>query len=248
MLSNILKPQFVIPKCDASLPLAKLAITQEIKTLSSQDEVEIMLSTFGEYDLEMTISPKSSNRLKSDACITCGYAASCCPTEDQYEIMVELMQELVNKFSINITTVYEYYKDKINLHSHSIINRISRNKITKIKNYINNYYEIYSPILVNIKPIKNIDYYKIYMMKDISDMIDDTYYPTYYTDNKINIKELSKIKELDLRKLQQRFNPIDEFAEHQLNCIYDKCRICEWISRTERIGMDNTQLDEDSSE
>lgn len=245
MLSNILKPQNKSQIIKRVSTLAKLSQIYKYQLVNSIQEFNVVYDTFNDYSNELTISPKSSKILYKNECKECNNKYNIIDIQSQYDIMVNLIDELIEKFKINILTVFELYTDNKNLHSHSIMQPLSNHKMRQIKNYIENYYWLYSRSIVNLAPVSSRENYKEYMKKDIEENLKNNLKPIYYNSEKITIRQLVSAQRQQYLKLKKYLNPspLDELQEHQLNCIYNPCRICEWIDAG-TYSRKKDQLDE----
>jgi len=204
-------------KIEHSLPLAKLC--SKIELSDDFELFEILYNQFPNYSMELTISPKSSPILQQSECATCS-RTSLREIHEQNDIMDKLLEELVDKFKINLLGVTEYYKDKKHIHTHNITSPIPERIRPKIKTYIKDYYELNNNIIVNLKPINSKIQYMQYMMKE------NDFSFHYHNTNKLY--SLDKIEEEYREKPKPK--PLDEFQEHSITCCRTNCQICNWIS------------------
>jgi len=199
-----------------------------ISELRDNDEYEAMYSTFNEFCLELTISPKSSDKI-SNSCVHCGQINCTVNSDEQHQIMSILIAQLVTKYKLNILTVFEKYMDGINIHSHSILCNVSDYKKKQIKKYIQDYYQLYNPTVVRLTSVNSINKYKHYMKKSI----DYTEYkPIAYTGN--DVSDITKKYIQQQTQFKRKY--FSEFDEHMLNCTHKNCRICQWIQATAISG------------
>lgn len=179
-----------------SPPLARLCP----KSLQHTDDVDtfkyLYNSSFNDYCLELTISPKSSPRLQREACCACG-ATSLRDLKSQQEIMINLIEELINIYKINILGVIELYKDEVNLHVHCLINNQKEHKIKKIKKHIKNYYQLDNKSIVNIQPVKSKQHFRDYLIKE---PYDDWFYYNEHNERPIEFIEREVKKLIKSRK------------------------------------------------
>ncbi|AXQ66296.1 MAG: putative replicase [Circoviridae sp.] len=218
-----------------SLPLAKLS-----KTIEKSDDIDLftdLYTNFPAYSMELTISPKSSPRVLQDECATCG-RKSLRDLSQQVDIMNTLLEELINKFNINLLGVIENYKDNKNIHSHNIITPLPEKVRPKLRKYIKQFYNLNNNIIINLKPITQPHKYMQYMMKDLLD--NEHYNYHYYNQNKSY-----SLEKIESEKYNYPKHQMDEFQEHSITCTRKQCQICDWISMLERLGMENNQLDEE---
>lgn len=234
-LSNFIK-KIDNPKSE-SLPLAKLSQNSVIQFTDRKDIFQEIYKNFNGYDLELTISPKTSNLLQCMECATCGRTALRA-LHEQEELMITLVKELVHLFKVNILGCFEVYKDKIHLHSHMVINNVNDKKRTKIRKHIQNYYSIHNNIVVNLKGILSYNKYGEYMVKD-------SYSEYFYaTGNKCRSiedieKEIAEKEEQEIIMKKQKENCIynDPIEWHKYTCEHTNCPICSWIESCENVSQ-----------
>ncbi len=240
-LSNFIK-KIDNHECE-SLPLAKLSQKSVIQFTDREDVFLEIYKMFNGYDLELTISPKTSNLLQSCECAACG-RTKLISLDEQEQLMITLIKELVETYKVNILGCFEVYKDKIHLHSHMVINNVNDKKRTKIRKHIQNYYKIHNNIVVNLKGILSYDKYGEYMVKD-------SYGEYFYcTENKFrNIEDIEKEiiekeqKEMELNKLKEESIYNDPIEWHKYTCEHTNCPICKWIGQCENDSQSHSDHD-----
>jgi hypothetical protein len=211
---------------EQNFPLAKFCSKLEL-----EDDIHLfneLYKEFNNYSLEMTISPKSSPILNQRACRACG-ATSLRDIDQQNKLMDKLLDELIQKFKINILGVTELYKDNKNIHTHNIISPCTENTRKKIKDYVKNYYQLYNNVVIILRPINDKKKYKEYMLKELN------FQYHYYNENKE--RSLEKIKNEYEQKQADRKNKIysDPILLHLNECAFDNCPICNWINKADLI-------------
>lgn len=209
-----------------SVPLAKLCSKLEYE--SNTTLFSHLYNKFPNYSMELTISPKSSPILFQKACGTCG-ATSLREIDKQNQLMDTLIDELINKFKINILGVTELYKDNKNIHTHNIISPTPDKVQRKIKDYIKNYYNLHNNYIVNLKPINDKIKYMEYMIKT-----NDFMYHYYNVNKEYSLEKIQK--EID-DKHQQKMEVIykDPIKLHLHECTFTDCPICKWISESRNV-------------
>lgn len=247
MLANILKTNNKSEIKVRVSHLAKLCQIYKYQLVNSITEFNVIYDTFNDYSNELTISPKSSKILYKNECKECNHKYNVVDIQEQYNMMVNLIDEIITKFKINILVVFELYTDNKNLHCHSIMQPLSKHKMKEIKKHIENYYWLYSRSVVNIAPVSSMVNYKEYMKKDIEENMKNNIKPIYYNEEKITIRQLVSAERQQYLKLKKYMNPnpLDELQEHQLNCIYNPCKICDWIDAG-TISRKKVELDDGS--
>lgn len=172
-----------------------------------------LYNEFNNYSFELTISPKSSERLRRSACTACGCAGKLKELHEQYDIMMQLIEELICKFKINILGTVEKYKDNKNLHCHCIINNQTENKKNNIKKYIRTFYNLNNMNIVNLNPIKSRENYRKYLLKEP--------YGEYFYYNEGNDKNITEIERIVLEKTTKR--------NKKCKCKVIECKYCKTI-------------------
>lgn len=187
----------------------KKIVVQNLMYTSCDDTCQHLFEEFNNYSLEMTISPKSSPRLATAGCCTCG-ATSVQSLTDQHALLMTLINELIERFKINILGVVELYKDGVNLHSHCVINNQKQNKIKNIKKYIKDFYRLEGPS-VQLVPIRNREKYKQYLVKEP--------YGEYFYYAEYNEESMAHIEEIALEKVKKKNN--------KCKCQIIQCKSCK---------------------
>lgn len=196
---------------------------------------------FNQYSFEMTISPKSSPLLFKEDCGACG-ANSILELHHQQEYIMNLLEEIVIKFKINILGTLELYKDKVHLHTHAIVNNMKESKLKRLQSYIKQFYSLDNKYIVNITKIRNYTKYKEYLIKDSYEYY--SYHEIEKHDQDITLHSEILEKELELAK--QRLHNIynDPIKLHLHECIFNECPICNWIkSRGSNVKQAKGSLD-----
>ena len=214
------------PKVKSIVSLsAKLC--NKIEYFDQEDLFKELYNNFPPYSLELTISPKSSPILNQIDCSACG-AHSLRSLDEQNKFMHELLEDIINKFKVNILGTTEKYKDNLHIHTHSIISPMPMNHRTRLRKYIQLRYELFNNILVNLKPIDYSDRFQEYLVKEPYCQYH------YYNKNKLyNIDAVQAEMELKEKKeLLKIYNCPILFHKH--DCSFEICPICDWIEMKER--------------
>lgn len=226
-----------------SLTLGETLAKSVIQFTDREDVFLEIYKMFNGYDLELTISPKTSDLLQCMECATCG-RTKLRSLDEQEQLMITLIKELVETYKVNILGCFEVYKDKIHLHSHMVINNVNDKKRTKIRKHIQNYYKIHNNIVVNLKGILSYNKYGEYMVKD-------SYGEYFYaTQNKCrSIEDIEKEiiekeeKEMELNKLKEESIYNDPIEWHKYTCEHTNCPICKWIGQCENDSQSHSDHD-----
>jgi len=228
--------------------LAKLSQNSVLEYTDNNDVFIELYKQFNGYDLELTISPKTSNLLQCMDCATCGRTALRA-LHEQETLLISLIEELVQNFKVNILGCFEKYKDNVHLHTHMIINNVNDKKRTKIRTHIKNYFNIHNNIVVNLKGINNFEKYGEYMIKD-------SYGEYFYAShNKVRTieqieKELieNEEKELLKHKLMEESLYSNPIKWHKYTCEHTNCPICRWIDSCENDSQSHPDQDHFNNE
>ncbi len=181
---------------------------------------------FNEYSFEITISPKSSQLLFKEDCGACG-ASSILELHKQQEYLMELLEQIVIKFKINILGTLELYKDQVHLHTHAIMNNMKNSKLKRLEKHIKQYYSLDNKYLVNIKKIKNYNKFKEYLIKDSYEYYSYHEHELHDQDITTHREKLEQEQEILKQKLHNIYN--DPIKLHLHECIFNECPICDWI-------------------
>ena len=223
MLSGILRKQFTPMH---SLPLGQ-AMPNYINTFDESELFQYKYNKyFNEYSWELTISPKSSPELIQEECCACG-ARGLLTIEQQTELLYKLIKKIIINIKINILGTIELYNDKKHIHTHCIINNMSKHKEKKLRKLIKEYYNLDNQYVVNIKSINNYNRYKEYLIKDSYE------YYSYHELEKHD-EDMNTHQEILEKEKQQRIIDLHNIYEdpiklHIHECIFKSCPICIWI-------------------
>ncbi len=241
-LLNFVKKEFN-DRVESSNALAELSTISVLQYTDNKEVFKELYKDFNPYDLELTISPKTSTMLQSMECATCG-RASLNALDEQEMLMRTLITNLVLKYKINVLGCFELYNDKVNLHCHMIINNVNDNKRRKIKQYIREYYKLFNNNVVNLKDIISYDKYRDYLIKD---NYGDFFYATFNKTRTIQQieKELleKEEKEIEKHKLWEESISNDPIQWHKYTCEFTDCPICRWIGQCENVSESHPDQD-----
>lgn len=174
---------------------------------SCDDTFEMLYKKYNNYSLELTVSPKSTPRHLQVGCCACG-ANTLKDVDQQVDIMMQLINNIIIRYKINILGTVELYKDKKNIHIHAIMNNHKPNKLKHIKKYIKDYYELGGPC-VNLSPIRNRVKYCEYLTKEP--------YTEYFYFDLNNEKTIEKLEEESQNNIKR----------NKCECQITECKYCK---------------------